>query len=95
MEPPRESACGCAGSFQCPLCRFLGTGLTDEDGQKSDIDNPACDCLIVHWAVLFMFLQLDTKGEWHVNVLEASKVALNNRNTNTRSVCHFLFLFRA
>ena len=30
----------------------LGTGLTDEVGQNSDMDNPGCDCLIVHWAVL-------------------------------------------
>ena len=52
MEQPRESVRGCAGCFRCLLRRFLGTDLTDEDGQKSDMDNPACDCLIVHWAVL-------------------------------------------
>ena len=52
MEQPRESARNCAGCFRRLLRRFLGTGLTDEDGQKSDMDNPACDCLIVHWAVL-------------------------------------------
>ena len=52
VEQLRESMCGYAGCFHCLLHRFLGTGLADEVGQNSDMDNPVCDSLIVRWAVL-------------------------------------------
>ena len=41
MEQPQESVHSCTDCFRRLLRHFLGTGLTDEDGQNSNMDNTA------------------------------------------------------